>query len=53
MSIVCDEKDNPYGYYVTDANSIFADFWETRVDVYRQDCLVFFKGGGPQTGISA
>ena len=26
MSIVCDEKDNPYGYYVTDANSIFADF---------------------------
>ena len=24
MSIVCDEKDNPYGYYVTDANSIFS-----------------------------
>ena len=28
MSIVCDEKDNPYGYYVTDANSILPIFWE-------------------------
>ena len=53
MSIVCDEKDNPYGYYVTDEFYLCRFSGKTRVDVYRQDCLVFFKGGGPQTRISA
>lgn len=44
MSIVCDEKDNPYGYYVTDANSIFADLLGKPVSAFIGKTASSFSG---------
>ena len=44
MSIVCDEKDNPHGYYVTDANSIFADLLGKPVSAFIGKTASSFSG---------